>query len=91
MGVIPERTPQAEDIVPVIQEARNAIGMTERAFETAKIEIRNSPEYREAREIARRLSRQQIMNIQLATGAEVDGAFGPETYLFYAYSDVSEA
>jgi len=51
MGVIPERTPQAEDIVPVIQEPRNAIGMTESAFEAAKIEIRNSPEYREAREI----------------------------------------
>ena len=49
--------------------------MTKEAYEAEKARLRGSPEYAEAREVARKLKRSEIRNIQEATGAKIDGGF----------------
>ena len=54
--------------------------------------IRSNPssEYREARNVARRFSRNQIRDFQITIWAWVDGAFWPESFIRFQHSELAE-
>jgi len=72
-------------------ETRNALGFTDEEFQELKAEVKQSPEYKESRIEARKLKKTEIQNLQRATGSDIDGGYGVETYLYYNHSALKKA
>lgn len=69
----------------------NELWMTQEQMQEMREQLRGSEEYNEARVEARSLSRDEIKNIQAATGSDIDGGFGLNTYIHYKESDLASA